>query len=106
MGSCRNADAGRSSSSWVERTTNPLAASLQHVRVAHRRTDVFMAQEFLDGPDIIAIFQQMGSKRMPARIATLLIARQYFRSVTPTIPLSDRRLNWSEGFASRPQTVS
>ena len=24
-----------------------------------------MAQEFLDGPDIIAIFQQMGRKRMP-----------------------------------------
>jgi hypothetical protein len=76
MGSCRNADAGRSSSSWVERTTNPLAASLQHVRVAHRRTDVFMAQEFLDGPDIIAIFQQMGSKRMATLLVTLLIIRR------------------------------
>jgi hypothetical protein len=79
---------------------------LQHVGVEHRRLDIFVTQEFLDGSDIIAVLQQMGGKRMAARIATLLIARQYFRSVTPTIPFSDRRLNWSEGFASRPQTVS
>ena len=65
-----------------------------------------MPQEFLYGAYVVAIFQQMRRETMAARIATLLIARQYFRSVTPTIPFSDRRLHWSEGFASRPQTVS
>jgi hypothetical protein len=72
----------------------------------HRAFEVCVPEVALDEPRMHAGFEQMGGVGMPARIATLLIARQYFRSVTPTIPFSDRRLNWSEGFASRPQTVS
>jgi hypothetical protein len=34
--------------------------------VDHGGTDVFMAQELLNGANIVAIFQQMGSKAMAA----------------------------------------
>ena len=33
--------------------------------VNHRRLDIGMAQQFLHGPDILAILQKMGRERMP-----------------------------------------
>ena len=36
------------------------ARSVQNVRVNHRRRDVFVAQEFLDRPDVMVCLQQVG----------------------------------------------
>jgi hypothetical protein len=76
------------------------------MQIDHGGFEAGVSQVALDEAEVDAGFEEMGGIRMSARIATLLIARQYFRSVTPTTPFADRRLNWSEGFASSPQTVS
>ena len=36
--------------------------------VSHRRTDVVMSEEFLDGADVILSFQEMGRKGVPQRM--------------------------------------
>jgi hypothetical protein len=38
--------------------------------VYHRRPDVAMSEEFLDGADVIPRFEAMGRKGMPPRMAT------------------------------------
>jgi hypothetical protein len=38
--------------------------------VYHRRPDVAMSEEFLDGADVIPRFEAMGRKGMPQRMAT------------------------------------
>jgi len=53
----------------VERAGHAAASLVQHVRVDHRGFDARMAQEFLDRPDIIPVFQQMGSETVPERVA-------------------------------------
>ena len=65
-----------------------------------------MAQQELNRVGIDARVKPMGGKGVAARIVTLLIHRQYFRSVTPTIPSLDRQLSWSEGYAISPRTAS
>lgn len=70
------------------------------------RFDGAMAQQELDGVRIDTGVEQIGGKGVAARIATLLIHRQYFRYVTPIIPSLDRRLDLSEGYAVRPRTAS
>jgi len=37
---------------------------LEHVCIDHGRTDIFVSQEFLHRPNIIAIFYQMRGKTM------------------------------------------
>ena len=53
-----------SAPSWVERAAHPFAAALQHVRIEHRRADIFMPEQFLYSTDIVAIFEQMRGKAM------------------------------------------
>ena len=43
----------------VDRALHPQSAPVQHVRIHHRRADVGMAEEFLDGADVIAAFEQV-----------------------------------------------
>lgn len=38
--------------------------------VNHRRLQIAMAQELLDGPSILATFEQMSCERMPTRPAS------------------------------------
>jgi hypothetical protein len=38
------------------------AAALEHVGVDHGRLDVFVAQQFLDGADVVAVFEQVGGE--------------------------------------------
>ena len=40
-------------------------SAVQHVSVDHRRVDVAVSEEFLDGSDVLSIFEQMRSKRVP-----------------------------------------
>ncbi len=53
----------------VCRTANALTAAIQNVRVNHGRTNVAVPQKFLNGSNVIAIRQQMVSKRMPECMA-------------------------------------
>ena len=47
-----------------------MTTAVENVRVDHRRGDVFMAEQFLHSPDVIAGFQQMGGEAVPERMTT------------------------------------
>ena len=63
-------------SARIEWTPHPAPTALQHMRVDHGRSDVLVPQEFLHGPNIVTILQQVRSKAVPERISTLLIIRR------------------------------
>jgi hypothetical protein len=93
-------------SARIERTPHPAPTALQHMRVDHRRSDVLVPQEFLHGPNIVTILQQVRSKAVPTLIVTLLLIRRWPRAVTHTIPAADKRWRWSDGDGARPRRVS
>ena len=43
---------------------DPSPASIQYVRVDHRGLDVLVPQEFLDGSDVVAVFEEMRGERV------------------------------------------
>lgn len=43
---------------------------MQHMDVDHRGTDILVPEEFLDGPDVVPVFEEMGSERMAEHMAT------------------------------------
>ena len=49
----------------VGRAYDPVPATVQDMRVDHRRAHVGMAQQLLDGADVVAVRQQLRRKRMP-----------------------------------------
>lgn len=53
----------------VQGTPNAPASAVEDVGVDHRRADVPVAEKFLDGPDVVPFFEEMGSERMPERVA-------------------------------------
>jgi hypothetical protein len=79
---------------------------LGEMQVEHGGFEPGVSEIARDEPEVAASFEEMRGERVPARIVTLLICRQYFRSVTPTIPSLARRLSLSEGYAVRPRTAS
>jgi hypothetical protein len=44
--------------------------------IDHGRTHVFVSQEFLYRPDIVAVLEKMGGETVAERISTLLIIRR------------------------------
>ena len=54
-------------SGWeqVGRATDTPSSPIQDVCVDHRCADVAMTEQFLDGPDVVPIFEQMRCERMP-----------------------------------------
>ena len=38
--------------------------------IDHRGADILMSEEFLDGPDVVPVFKEMGPERMAERMAT------------------------------------
>lgn len=44
-------------------------ASVQDVGVEHGGADAGVAQEFLDGPDIVSVFKQVGGEAVPEGVA-------------------------------------
>ncbi len=49
----------------VDRTDDPFpAAHVEHVGVDHGRLDVFVAEQFLDGADVVPGHQEVGGKRV------------------------------------------
>ena len=49
----------------VCRTPDASSALVQDMGVDHGGVDVAVPQQFLDRPDIVPFFQEMGSERMP-----------------------------------------
>jgi hypothetical protein len=49
----------------IKRTPDATSALIQDMRIDHRRADISMAKEFLNGPDVVPGFEQMCRKRMP-----------------------------------------
>lgn len=50
----------------VHRTANTRRSPVEYMGINHRRLDVVMAQEFLHRADIVASFEQVSGKRVPA----------------------------------------
>jgi hypothetical protein len=46
-----------------------MPAFIQNMGVNHGRSHIPVPQELLHGPDVVAIFEQVGCKRMPERVA-------------------------------------
>jgi hypothetical protein len=45
------------------------SASIQHMRRDHRRADISMAKQLLNGADVVASFEQVGGERMAKSLA-------------------------------------
>ena len=54
----------RTTSQTVGRAADAAPAAVQDVRVDHCRANVFVAQEFLNGTNVVAIGQQVGREGM------------------------------------------
>ncbi len=53
----------------VQRTANARRPTVEHMGIEHRRFDIAMAQQLLDGSNVIAAFEQVGGERMAERMA-------------------------------------
>ena len=53
----------------IERTANTEGALIENVGIDHSGFEVFVPEEFLDGADIIAIFEQVGCEAMAQGMA-------------------------------------
>jgi len=53
----------------VGRATDTSPSPIQNMRINHRRADVPMSEQFLDGPDVVPILEQMRRERMPQGVA-------------------------------------
>ncbi len=53
----------------IERAANPEPTAVQNVGINHRRGHVAVAEEFLDGSDVLAGLEQVGREGVPERVA-------------------------------------
>ena len=53
----------------VQGTPDPSATLVQDMGVDHGGADVFVAEELLDGTDVVAVFQEVGRERVAQRVA-------------------------------------
>jgi hypothetical protein len=53
----------------VEWAAHAESASVQHVRVDHRSCHVAVAEQLLDGADVVAALQKVGRERVPKAVA-------------------------------------
>jgi len=49
----------------VERAPHTISALVEHVRIDHRRAHVAIAEQFLDCPDVVPRFEQVGGEGVP-----------------------------------------
>ena len=52
----------------IRRTPDPFSTTVQYVSVDHRRGHVFVAEQFLNRADVVAVLKQVRGKRMPQRM--------------------------------------
>jgi hypothetical protein len=53
----------------VGRAPHAECPAIQDMGVNHGRADVVVAKEFLDGPDVVSVFQQVGGERVTKAVA-------------------------------------
>ena len=53
--------------------------------IDHGRAHILMAQQFLDGPDVVAVLKEVGRKRMAVRISILPMKCPLSRFIIVTI---------------------
>ncbi len=53
----------------IERTAHAEAGFIQNMGIDHGGGEVFMAEQFLDGADIVAVLEQMGGEAMAKGVA-------------------------------------
>src|SRR5207249_6025345 len=58
----------------VKRASDVKSGSIQDVSINHCRRHVLMPEQFLDGADVVSIFQQMCSKAVPERMTACRFA--------------------------------
>ena len=93
--SWRRRDSGCLARSWAEHpiggALDPARPSVQDVGVDHRGAHVAVAEELLDGADVVTILEEVRGKRMAQLVRILLMNRLVFGFVTVTIPSSPAR---------------
>src|SRR5215470_16872478 len=52
----------------VGRARHARGPAVEHVRVDHRRADVVVSQELLDGADVAPVLEQVRGERVPKRM--------------------------------------
>ena len=62
----------------------PQPATIQYVRVNHRRPDVLVPQELLYGADVVTVLQKMGGKGMAKRVVVTCLANPACRAASWT----------------------
>ena len=58
----------RASGQDVRGAPNTFSSPVEDMRIDHRRADVFMAEQLLDRPDIVPVFEQVSRERMPQTV--------------------------------------
>ena len=69
---------------------DPTAATIQYVRVNHRRPDVLVPQELLYGPDVVTVLQKMGGKGMAKRVGGHVLGQPSLSGCLMDCLLNDR----------------
>ena len=59
----------RRQSEAISRAVDSPTASVQDMGVNHRRAYILVAQQLLDGPDVVTILEEVGGKGTPPRVA-------------------------------------
>ena len=53
----------------VSRRSNGAGTSVEDMSVDHGRLEIAVTEEFLDGPDVVTTFKEVGREGMPERVA-------------------------------------
>ena len=56
--------------STIERAANAQWPLVEDVGIDHGGADIFVAEEFLDGANVVAVFEEMGGERVAEGVAT------------------------------------
>jgi hypothetical protein len=78
-----------------------VASFIEDVSVDHRGADVFVAKKFLDGPDIVSCFEQVGGEGVPEGMAADMFDNSSFSDSFFYCPLEDCFMNVVPPFLSR-----
>ena len=78
-----------------------MAPFVKDMRVDHRGTYVFVAEQLLDGPDVVTGFEQMGGEGMPKGVAADVFDDSSFADGFLYCPLEDRFVNVVSPFLPR-----
>ena len=75
-----------------------MATFVQNMSVNHGRADVFVPKKFLDGPNVVASLKQVGSERMPERVAPNVLDYPSLADCLLHRPLENRLMDMMAAF--------